>query len=597
MSLITLHNVSIRFGGPVILDAVSVSIEPGERACITGRNGEGKSTLLKVIAGRIEPDDGEIIRQPHLKVAYLSQDVPADTPGTVADIVERKTLDEHGVPTPAAARMMTQLGLDEDVPFNTLSGGMRRRVRLAAALAKEPDLLLLDEPTNHLDIDSIEWLENFLARAQLACLFVTHDRAFLKRTARRVLDLDRGQLAGWDCNYETFLRRKEQMLEDEAAIWEKKGKKLAQEEIWIRKGVKARATRNEGRVAALEKLRHEFSQRRIQSGSSKLQLSRGESSGVKVAEIKDVTFTYPDSSAPIIKDFSATILRGERIGIIGPNGSGKTTLLRLLAGELAPQKGSVEIGERVRFAMFDQLRGLLKQDETVIENLAQGKEELIINGVPKHVYGYLQDFLFTPERARTPVRSLSGGEKARLLLARLFLDPGNLLVMDEPTNDLDIETLELLEEQLLNYKGTLILISHDREFIDHVVTSSFVLEGDGTVQFAPGGYAEWAIQKKRAMEAQAAKANEKRVSSAPAPATSKTKEKRLGFNEQRELAALPPKIEKLESEIATLHKQLADGSIFGNDPKKAHALTQRLPLAEAELEKLVERWIHLESLA
>lgn len=599
MSLITLHDVSIRFGGPEILDCVNVNIEAGERACITGRNGEGKSTLLKVISGHLKPDEGEIIRLPNLRVAYLSQDVPADTPGTVEEIVERHALDEHGIPSPAVARYATQLEIDGRAVFNSLSGGMRRRVLLASALATEPDLLLLDEPTNHLDVDSIEWLENFLCRSTCACLFVTHDRAFLRRTAQRVLDLDRGRLAGWNCDYTTFLQRKSQLLEEEAAVWEKRGKRLAQEEIWIRRGVKARTTRNEGRVAALLKLREEFSQRRHQSGTSKLQIGQAEGSGVKVAKITDMTFAYPGTETPIVKNFSATILRGERVGIIGPNGSGKTTLLRLLSGQLAPQQGTVDIGTRVQLAMFDQLRAELRQEETVLENLAEGKDELMVNGVRKHVYGYLQDFLFTPERGRTPVKSLSGGEKARLLLAKLFLNPGNLLIMDEPTNDLDIETLELLEEQLLDYKGTLVLVSHDREFLDKVVTSSFVLEGDGTVQLSPGGYADWTIQKKRALEAAAAKTESARtqaVANQTSPAGNK-KASRLGYMEKRELTTLPAKIAALEKELADLNERLVDGSIFASNPAAATAAMERLPQAQHELETIIERWMDLESRA
>lgn len=595
MSLVTLHEVSVRFGGPVILDAVSINIEAGERACITGRNGEGKSTLLKVIAGLIAPDEGEVIRQSDLRTAYLSQDVPFDMPGTVADIVEHRAKDEHGVPSPAAASYTTQLGIDPDAEFNSLSGGLRRRVLLAAALASEPNLLLLDEPTNHLDIDSIEWLENFLCRSKCACLFVTHDRAFLRRTAQKVLDLDRGRLAGWNCDYTTFLQRKAQLLDDEAVFWERKGKKLAQEEAWIRRGVKARTTRNEGRVVALMKLREEFRQRRTQSGNSRLQIGTSESSGVKVAKIVDLSFSYPGADKPIVHDFSATILRGERIGIIGHNGTGKTTLLRLLTGQLKPQSGHIEMGSRVEIAMFDQLRSQLNPELSVIENLAEGKEELVINGVRKHVYGYLQDFLFTPERGRTPVKSLSGGERARLLLAKLFLNPGNLLIMDEPTNDLDIETLELLEEQLLNYAGTLILVSHDREFLDNVVTASFVLEGDGCVQLSPGGFADWVQQRKYAAEAAARKNGES--PSAPPPDTgSKKKSARLGYLAKRELAELPKTIKALETEVAHIHAKLADGSIFVSDPTAALAATNRLPLAQTELEAALERWMELESL-
>ena len=591
MALITLRNVSVRFGGPAVLDAVNLSVEPGERACVTGRNGEGKSTLLKVLAGLVAPDAGDIVRQPGLKIEYLSQDVPSDMAGTAADIVAHRAPGEHGLAAPAAARFMSQLGVEPDTPFNNLSGGLRRRVLLAAALAAEPDLLLLDEPTNHLDIASIEWVETFLARANCACLFVTHDRAFLKRAARRVLDLDRGRLAGWNCGYATFLERKAQLLEEEAALWERKEKKLAVEEVWIRRGVKARTTRNEGRVAALMALRREFSGRRDAVGTSRLQLGGAAASGVKVVKIQDVSFAYPGAETPVLRDFSATILRGERIGVIGPNGSGKTTLLRLLAGDLVPQVGSVEIGARVQLAMFDQLRAQLKPEETVIENLAEGKDELVVNGVRKHVYGYLQDFLFTPERARTPVKALSGVERARLLLAKLFLNPGNLLVMDEPTNDLDIETLELLEEQLLDYPGTLVMVSHDREFLDHVVTSSFVLEGDGTVNFCAGGYADWLRQRANAATPDASAAAE--ASSAARPA--RKRDDRLGYAEKPELAALPGKIEALEQEVAAIHALLADPTAYVRDAAGAAAAAERLPTAQAELESVLERWMALEA--
>ena len=593
MALITLRDVSVRFGGPVVLDAVNLSVEPGERACVTGRNGEGKSTLLKILAGLVAPDAGEIVRQPGLRIEYLSQDVPDDMPGTAADVVAHRAPGEHDLAAPAAARFMSQLGVAPETPFNSLSGGLRRRTLLAAALAAEPDLLLLDEPTNHLDIGSIEWLETFLARANCACLFVTHDRAFLKRTARRVLDLDRGRLAGWDCGYATFLERKAQLLEEEAALWERKEKKLAVEEAWIRRGVKARTTRNEGRVAALMKLREEFRGRRAQSGTSRLQLGGAEASGVKVVKIDNVSFAHPGAERPILRNFSATILRGERIGVIGPNGSGKTTLLRLLAGDLAPQVGTVEIGARVELAMFDQLRARLHPEETVVENLAEGKDEIVVNGVRKHVYGYLQDFLFTPDRARTPVKALSGGERARLLLAKLFLNPGNLLVMDEPTNDLDIETLELLEEQLLDYTGTLVLVSHDREFLDHVVTSSFVLEGDGQVRFCAGGYADWLRQRADS----ATPAAEASREAAPAARPTRKRDDRLGYGEKRELAALPAKIEVLEQEVADIHALLADGTAFVRDAAAATAAAERLPSAQAELDALLERWMALESRA
>ena len=587
MALLSLRNVSVQYGGPAVLDDVSLSIEPGDRACVTGRNGEGKSTLLKIIAGQIHPDTGEIIRQPGLRVAALTQDVPDDMEGTVAEIVGQGLHADAG--GPGAAPFLTQLGLDGDAVFNTLSGGMRRRALLAQALVSEPELLLLDEPTNHLDIASIEWLEGFLRRSRCACLFVTHDRAFLKRVAVKVLDLDRGQLEGWDCDYATFTQRKRDLLSDEAVYWERKSKRLAQEEAWIRRGVKARTTRNEGRVAALLKLREEFSQRRSQSGVSKLRLDAADASGAQVLKIKDLSFAYPGGQ-PIVRDFTAKVLRGERIGIIGPNGSGKTTLLNLLCGRLAPSAGNVTPGARVQIAFFDQLRARLDLEKTVRENLADDQDEVVVGGTRKHVFGYLGDFLFTPDRARTPVKALSGGERARLLLAKLFLQPGNLLVMDEPTNDLDVETLELLEEQLLDYTGTLLLVSHDRAFLDNVVTSTFALEGDGRVGIYPGGYEDWLRQRP------APEAAESKKAAAARPAAPRV-QVRLGFKEQREHKELPGKIETLESEIAALHASLADGAIYRADPAAATASHTRLPLAEAELEAAFERWAELEERA
>jgi len=587
MALLSLRDVSTQYGGPAVLDTVSFSIEPGDRACITGRNGEGKSTLLKIIAGLISPDSGEIISQPGLRVAYLTQDVPEDIEGTVSSIVEQGvgSAADHAH-HPGASLFLTQLGLDGDVPFNTLSGGMRRRVLLARALAAEPHLLLLDEPTNHLDIESIEWLETFLRKSRCACLFVTHDRAFLKSVAIKVLDLDRGQLAGWDCDYTTFVQRKQDLLSDESVFWERKTKKLAQEEAWIRRGVKARTTRNEGRVAALLKLREEFKQRRTQSGVSRLHLDMGGSSGEQVLKIKNVSFSYPGAE-PVIRDFSTKVLRGERIGIIGPNGSGKTTLLNLLCGRLPPATGSVTAGARVQIAFFDQLRAQLNLEESVLHNLADNKDEVVIGGVHKHVYGYLQDFLFTPDRARTPVKALSGGERARLLLAKLFLQPGNLLVMDEPTNDLDIETLELLEEQLLGYAGTLLLVSHDRVFLDNVVTSTFVLDGSGTVGLYPGGYADWLRQRP-------APAPLRPQASASRPSAPRRNRAQLSYKEQRERKELPILIEKLEAEIAALHATLCDTSLYQKSPASADAAKVRLPQAEAELETVFARWADIE---
>ena len=556
--LMSLKDVSLAFGGPPVLDKVSLSISKGLRAALTGRNGEGKSTLMKVIAGMLEPDGGEIVRSPNLKTIYVSQEVPHDREG-------------------------------EDA-FNALSGGRRRRKILEEALLARPDLLLLDEPTNHLDMEAIDWLEGFIKRQrEMAVLIVTHDRRFLKRVATKILDLDRGELSGWECDYPTFVRRKAELLADEAVYWERKSKKLAQEEAWIRRGVKARTTRNEGRVAALMKLREEFAARRKTAGTATIKLDTAAPGGVSVLKVKGVSFAY-DGGRPVISNFTTTVLRGERIGILGPNGVGKTTLLNLLTGRLAPTSGEIVRGMNVEMSFFDQLRSEMKPELTVGENIASDRDEVIVGGVKKHVYSYLADFLFTPERVRTPVKALSGGERARLMLAKLFLKPANLLVMDEPTNDLDIETLELLEEQLLAYTGTLLLVSHDREFLDNVVTSTFVLEGDGEVRSYPGGYADYVAQRGRreTPPVQAAAPVQPKV------ATPQPQSKKLSYKEQRELDALPERIDSLEKELDSIREALADGTIYRSDPAKAQSLTERLPLAEAELEASVERWAELE---
>ncbi len=553
------------------------------RACVTGRNGEGKSTLLKVIAGRLEPDLGEQIRAPGLKIGFLEQEVPSDREGTVRDIAGNE-------------KIISQMGLSPDTVFNTLSGGLRRRVLLARVFAEAPDLVLLDEPTNHLDIPSIEWLESFIRRqTETAFLFVTHDRAFLKSVATYVYDLDRGQLAGWNCDYRTFLQRKADLQADEAALWAKKAKKLAQEEAWIRQGVKARRTRNQGRVEALRQLRLEFANRRTAVGTTSLRIDTAAASGDRVVKIEDVSFAYGEGEKPIIRNFTADILRRERIGVVGSNGTGKTTLLKILTGALAPTSGSVTMGTRVEMAFFDQLHAQLNPELTVKESVALDRDVVTVGGVQKHVYGYLQDFLFTPERCRTPVKALSGGEKARLLLAKLFLKPSNLLVMDEPTNDLDVETLELLEEQLLNYQGTLLVVSHDRAFLDNVVTSTYVLAGDGEVRVCAGGYAEAARLLQQVKEAAAARAKAASAPAAPAQVASApaSASRKLSYKESRELAALPARIEALEGEIAEIETALSDPTIYSKDNARAMALTARLPQAREELDAAETRWLEL----
>ena len=567
--LLSLKDVSLAFGGPQVLDRVSLSIHKGLRAALTGRNGAGKSTLFKVLAGTLEPDSGEIVRAPGLKVAYVGQDVRCETE------------DENGH-----------------------SGGEIRRARLEKAILSQPDVLLLDEPTNHLDVEAIDWLEGMIRRQrEMAVLIVTHDRRFLKRVATKIFDLDRGELSGWECDYPTFVKRKAELLADEAVYWERKQKKLAQEEAWIRRGVKARTTRNEGRVAALVKLREEFAARRTQLGTATLKLDTAAPGGVRVLKIENLGFGYDDQpgmknvecrmqnegdsairhSSFIIQHFSADVLRGERIGILGRNGAGKTTLLKLLTGQLQPTEGSVTRGTNVEMAFLDQLRGELNPELTVGENIASDRDEVFVGGVKKHVYSYLADFLFSPERVRTPVKALSGGERARLMLAKLFLKPANLLVMDEPTNDLDIETLELLEEQLLEYRGTLLLVSHDREFLDNVVTSTFVLEGDGTVKQFPGGYEDYVRQRGNS-NTETQRHREEKTDEPPCLCASVLKSKKLSYNEKRELEALPEKIEALEKEIAAIEADLVAGKIYASD---------RLAPAQAELEAAVERWAEL----
>ena len=546
--LMSLKDVSLAFGGPAVLDNVSLSVTRGLRAALTGRNGEGKSTLMKVLAGELAPDAGEIVRAPGLKTIYVSQEVPRDRP--------------------------------DDAAFNALSGGRRRRKILEDALLAKPDLLLLDEPTNHLDIAAIDWLEGMIRRQrEMAVLIVTHDRRFLRRVATQIFDLDRGELSGWACDYATFVRRKADLLADEAVYWARKSKKLAQEEAWIRRGVKARTTRNEGRVAALMELRREFAARRTQVGTATLTLDTAAPGGVRVLKIADLGFAY-DSAHFVFRHFTADVLRGERIGILGGNGAGKTTLLKLLTGKLRPTEGSVTVGTNVQLAFFDQLRSEVKDELTVAENIASDRDEVVVGGVKKHVFSYLADFLFSSERARTPVKALSGGERARLMLAKLFLKPANLLVMDEPTNDLDIETLELLEEQLLAYKGTLLLVSHDREFLDNVVTSTLVLEGDGTVKPYPGGYADYLAQRPKEPKPAAAPS----ASPAAAAPSAPSAPRKLSYNERREFDALPDRIAALEGKIAAINAL---------DPVKEYARFAEIPSLQSELDALETRWLEL----
>ncbi len=624
--LITLRNLSHAFGGKPLLDGVDLTIDVGERVCLVGRNGCGKSTLLKLLAGDLAPDDGQIIRRQGLRVAQLMQEVPDGLDGDVFDVVadglgdagelirqyHAASVEVADGATAAIDRMarlqqkledtggweveqrvetvLSRLSLDGGLKFSALSGGMKRRVMLARALVQAPDVLLLDEPTNHLDVPSIEWLEEFLLGYPATLLFITHDRSFLRRLATRIVELDRGVLTSWPGDFDNFLRRKAEALEAEERQNALFDKRLAQEEVWIRQGIKARRTRNEGRVRALKKMREDRRQRRSRQGNASLQVSDAIPSGKLVLEADQIAYAWQDK--PIVRDFSTTILRGDRVGIIGPNGCGKSTLLRLLLGDLQPQSGSIRLGTNLEVAYFDQLREQLDPEATVVDAVADGREQLTVNGKPRHVISYLQDFLFAPDRARSPVRSLSGGERNRLLLARLFLRPANLLVMDEPTNDLDVETLELLEEVLEDFAGTLLLVSHDRAFLDNVVTSTLVFEGDGRVGDYVGGYADWLRQNLAATSVSAAERKAKPELPGDAPKT--PGKKKLSYKDQRELESLPALIEGLEQRQAALTAQMADPQLYQSNPDGVAQLSSELDQVTRELEKAYGRWEVLE---
>ncbi len=598
MALISIENLSIGFRGPPLLDEVSCKIEPQQRIGLLGRNGAGKTTLLRMLAGEVEPDHGEVLFQPNTRVAWLRQDVPRNVAGRVEDCVasdlrhgEAGAMLEPWEIEHRIEQTLDRVGLDGDWEFATLSSGMKRRVLLARALAADPHVLLLDEPTNHLDISSILWLEAFLGRWPGTLIFITHDRSFLRNLADRIWEIDRGKIFDWSCDYETFLKRKEEALaaeEKQQALFDKK---LAEEEAWIRQGIKARRTRNEGRVRALKAMREERQQRRTGPGTAKLQIQEAMRSGALVADVKNISFAYEDRT--IVKDFSTTIMRGDKVGIIGPNGAGKTTLLRLLLGKLEPQSGSVRIGTKVEVAYFDQLREQLDPQATVLENVAEGTDRVTVGGKTKHIIGYLQDFLFSPERARTEVRFLSGGERNRVLLARLMTKPANVLVLDEPTNDLDSETLELLEEQVSQFSGTVLLVSHDRTFLNNVVTSTIVFEPAGVHEY-DGGYDDW--QRVAAAKPSTAPEDAPPAKAAPPPsAPPPVPTKKLSYKDQRELEQLPEQIEQLEGKIGELHGEMADPGFY---KQPAEAITRRqadLNKLEAALAAAYARWEELEA--
>ncbi len=584
MALLSLQNIHKAFGGPQLLDDATLQIERGERICLVGRNGEGKSTLLKIVSGFIEPDAGEMIRQPGLKVQRLRQNVPTDLTGTVEELVSQGLEDPHDDwnSHQAIDKAVSLVGLENELRYEELSGGQKRRALLARALVCEPDILVLDEPTNHLDIESIQWLENFLGRYKGTLLFVTHDRTFLRKLATRIVEIDRGRLHNWACDYDTYLKRKQALLDGEAEQWAQFDKKLAQEEIWIRKGIKARRTRNEGRVRELEKMRSSRSQRRERTGTVNMQLTEAGLSGRKVITAKNISYDY--DGVPILGNFSTGIVRGDKIGIIGPNGCGKTTLIKLLLGELQPKSGTVDHGTKLEVAYFDQHRAALDETKTVADNVCP-EEFITIGNAKKHVLGYLQDFLFTPDRARQKVGVLSGGERNRLLLAKLFTKASNVLVLDEPTNDLDMETLDLLEELLANYEGTLLLVSHDRSFLNNVVTSTLVFEGDGRVNEYPGGYDDWLSQRS---EVESRKVEGQKVKT--------QKSRKLSNKEREELNNLPKLIEQLEAEQETLHNTMADPAFYQKPKDEIAAATARAEEIPQKLDAAFERWEALEGL-
>jgi ABC transport system ATP-binding/permease protein len=623
MPLITLTNVDFSVGGPLLLEHVDLAIEPGERIALIGRNGAGKSTLLKLLAGEIKPDDGEIRLEGGRRIARLEQEVPHGAEGDVFDVVaaglgelgaqlaeyhhlshaEHVDMDAlskvqakieagHGWSLEQrVTEVLERLGLDGDVAFARLSGGMKRRVLLARALVSAPDLLLLDEPTNHLDIAAIDWLEGFLKGWSGALVFVTHDRRFLRALATRIVEIDRGQVTSWPGDWANYQRRREERLNAEAQENARFDKLLAQEEVWIRQGIKARRTRDEGRVRRLESMRNERSSRRNLAGNVRMDLAQAENSGKKVIETRDLSFAHGEQC--LVRDLSTTILRGDRIGLIGPNGSGKTTLLKLLLGELQPQQGEVRSGTQLQVAYFDQYRATLREDWNAMENVAEGRDFVEVGGRRKHVLGYLQDFLFTPDRARAPITRLSGGERNRLLLAKLFAQPSNLLVMDEPTNDLDVETLELLEELLGEYPGTLLLVSHDRDFLDNVVTSTLVMEGNGRVGDYVGGYSDWLRQRPASSIAATAAAVSKQAPvAAPVPAPAKRK---LSYKDARELEQMPARIEALENRVAAMAAEINDPAFYQRDSAAITTHNLALAAAQAELDAAYARWAELDA--
>ena len=630
MPILSAQNILLRLGGTVpLLDNVSFDIEPGDRICLVGRNGEGKSTLLKVLTGEMEYNSGDIVKRTGLRVSRMIQEIPAHIDGTVRDIVMGKVAagssagwtgvkdgSDDGHHDSAAEAILGKTGIDADLAYDSLSGGQKRRVLFARAVAEDPDLLLLDEPTNHLDIPAIQWLEGIVTRLNCAVMFVSHDRAFVRRVATRIFELDRGRVRSWDFPYDKFVQFRDQALAEEEKANALFDKRLAEEEVWIRKGIQARRTRNEGRVRALIKMRQERAERRVRTGNVNMQITEAERSGRMVARLTNVSYAYADETTggvpqPLINNFSIEVSRGDRIGIVGPNGSGKTTLLKLILGELQPDQGDVRLGSNLEIAYFDQMRTRLREDKSLIENIGDGQAYITLNGVKRHVLSYLQDFLFSADRARGPISALSGGERNRLLLACLFSHPSNVLVLDEPTNDLDMETLDLLAELLAEYKGTVLTVSHDRAFLDSVVTGILAIEENGNIFEATGGYSDYEANKKvrdkeaaaaakvaaekEALAAARASAGSAASANAAGGTASAAKKKKRSYNEEREYNALPEKIEKLEAEIAERQEELCKPEVCTNASRIVE-LQKEISERESALEKAYERYEELDAL-
>ena len=627
MARITLRDVSWGLGGAPLIENASLQIEDGQRICLLGRNGAGKSSLLKLIHGTLLADSGDIWRQQGLKTAVLDQEVPTEVKGTIYEVVARSfgelgqslaeyhrliavSENEHGSELSAELdqlqhrldaengwplsqqidQALSRLNLDPALRFRNLSAGMKRRVLFCSAIAGRPDLLLLDEPTNHLDIETIGWMEDYILRFVRTALFVSHDRAFMKRIANCILELDRGRLRLYACDYSTYLKRRQADEQSEEKQIRRFDKKLSQEEAWIRQGIKARRTRNEGRVRALKKMRQAYLDRRNKTGSVRLQVQGAQRTGKLVIEAKAISYAYEDT--PYIRNLTTVIMRGEKIGLIGPNGVGKSTLLKILLKQITPDSGSVRHGTKLQVAYFDQLRTQLEEDKSVIENIGEGNDFIVFNNNKRHVISYLQDFLFPPQRCHTPVHILSGGEKNRLLLAKLFTKPANVLVLDEPTNDLDLETLELLEELLLNYSGTLLLVSHDRTFLNNIVTSTLAFEGDGFIQEYPGGYDDW-LQQRPNLEASAKEKPPAKKQMPPKPVAQY--KRKLGYKAQLELEALPQRIEQLETEQQNLFSIVSDPEFYKKEKAEITAIQLRLKAVQTEISTAYERWEALES--